>query len=472
MKQNFYAWVALSIRSFGMLALVVLASNSYTSQQVAVWLTLQIIASMQSVFDFGISPAVMRYTIYSLNKHAKLNDELTAYEREKLFRLRDIPQQDFSTYSRNLFLIVASVFCASSIIIAAVALAEYISASVKPSETKYVSNIFLLIALHALGSFAAIAQLNYATYLNAAKRVTELKRMEAILGAFALIAPAALIVIGADLALVFLTVTAGRFGMLLGLRALAKRYGYSTKRGIKIPKSYLNIILPQTARIGVAIAFSTGVTQVSFLILASTLEAAEATSYLFGLRIIYTIVQFSNVPFYTRLPYIISSFIDRERILVMREATRLINFSVVLLIAACLIAYCGLYLSSTLGVHELGVIPKIHWMAFVSVFSLERLSSMYSQMRSLNNRIDWHKLNGINGAITLLLLSFMVPNFSILGFIFALGAPIMLFHYPYSAYNLVRLFSDTVGLIRHTSTLWLIAMATGWLIVWALARLF
>lgn len=445
MKQNIYAWAALGVRSFGALLLLVIASNSYSEREMAIWLVLQILAALQAVFDFGISPTILRFTIYALNRNAAPSAELDAVGRERLVRLRALPFERFQTYVRTLYLLIAGIA-----FIVTVLLGLFAMRGLFEDHNDGGPSAFVLLVISAAGNACAIFLLNYATYLNARKQVTLLKKAETVLGIGALLVPLGLILVQANLVIVVSAVALGKIVMVLGVRRLSIQQAYRTERLFALPRAFVGIILPQTMRTGIAIAASTGVLQVSALLLARKLSAADATIYLFGLRILYTVAQFSNVPFYTRLPYLIGKFVEGERAGLFNDAQRLILTTMTLQISISLLAYGVLDITAQLGLHRLGVMPALQWVAIAAILSVERLSSMYSQLRSLNNRIDWHILNVVNGILTLGLMALLLVPFGTTGFLIGLGLPILAFHLPYSTIRLLTIFPDSAALVRRT----------------------
>ena len=453
MKQNFYAWAALVVRSFSALLLLTIASNSYSQEEIAIWLVILVIGALQAVFDFGISPTVMRFTIYALRTDTAPNVELNNTERERLTRLRRIPFVKFQSYVRNLYLLLAVLVFGMTVLLGLFALWDY---------TDGPTQVIELLIVSAVGNAAAIFQLNYATYLNARKQVTSLKKAEALIGVGTLLISLVLILMQTHLIVVFAMIAFGKIVMTVGLRWVAKRQSYETEGPGRITMEFLAIIFPQTLRAGIAIAASTGVLQISSLLLVRTLDPTEATAYLFGLRALQTITQFSNVPFYTRLPYLISHYVDGQRLTLLQDAQKLILFSLALNISLSLVAYISLELTFEAGWHNLGVIPPFHLAVIVSFLSFERLASMYSQIRSLNNRIDWHTLNITNGAFTLVLLIVLLPTLGPVGYLIGVGMPILVFYLPYSSIRLLLIFPDTARLVRSS----IVFCVSGLLLFW------
>jgi hypothetical protein len=172
---------------------------------------------------------------------------------------------------------------------------------------------------------------------------------------------------------------------------------------------------------GVGILASTGLTQVTGLIYTTMSTSAELASYLITLKLVTTISQFSQAPFYSKTP-IFSGLRVRNKISELSSKTMLaISRSLlVFVIGISSLFFFGDYLLKLIGSETVLEAPTlIIFMGFVWFF--ERHHAMHAQIYSTTNKIPFYKMLIITGLINICLMYILVPLIGVWGFPVSLG---------------------------------------------------
>lgn len=171
-----------------------------------------------------------------------------------------------------------------------------------------------------------------------------------------------------------------------------------------------------TWKSGVLILASTGLTQVTGLLYSAMSTSIELASYLITLKLVTTISQFSQAPFYSKLP-VFSGLRVRNEIIDLSNKTMQGMFKSLLVFVFCisLLFFFGDYLLSIIGASTKLEPPIfIIFMAFIWFF--ERHHAMHAQVYVTTNEIPFYKTAIISGIINISLMYLLVPSYGVWGF--------------------------------------------------------
>jgi hypothetical protein len=173
---------------------------------------------------------------------------------------------------------------------------------------------------------------------------------------------------------------------------------------------------PAAWRSGVGVLMSQGVIQASGLIYGQFADAVSLASYLIALRIITLISQFSQAPFYSKLPQLAVLQAQGQRDTQVNVAQRgmwLAHW--VFLIGVVAVAVLAQPLLDLIG-SRTPFVSLFFWVAMAMAFFAERYGAMHIQLYTLTNHVIWHIANGVTGVLMLLFAWVFYPWLQLLAF--------------------------------------------------------
>ena len=188
------------------------------------------------------------------------------------------------------------------------------------------------------------------------------------------------------------------------------------------------------------VLFSQGVIQFSGIYYAQTLPAAEVASYLLGLRLIMIVSQFSQAPFYTKLPNMAQLHAAGQPAAVLRAAASGMR-------RAHWVFAAGAVLAALVSPWMLGLVhsrtaflPAPTFALLALAFWFERLGAMHIQLYSLTNHVLWHIANGVTGLSMCLITVVLVPVLGLMAFPLAMALSYLGFYCPFALIHSRRAF--------------------------------
>lgn len=302
--------------------------------------------------------------------------------------------------------------------------------------TKYPEEAWVAWVLVIISTTFSIYGNRYVAHLIGANRIALQKRWDTILGAGLFLTQALVLYLQ---------------GTLLGLVAVSQAwivisffvnrwlYQRCLPKEVAAPPSQtaverlFSIAWSSAWRSAVGIGLGFGVMQVSSVVFANLLPSGEAASFLLGLRIMQMLSQFSQVPFYTKLP-VLAGYRATSRI---RELEDLAASSMQRSYWIYVTGFGVLGLIGPVALKLVGsqtAFPSGLFWALLGVGILaERFGAMHLQLFSTTNSIVWHKANGMFSVGFILLLLGLVSFLGYLAYPVALAVANIGLYGPYSA---------------------------------------
>jgi hypothetical protein len=283
--------------------------------------------------------------------------------------------------------------------------------------------------------------------LQGIERIAELRRAEAFSGVLQVLLSILFITLFKSVALVVL---AGQIGVVVGA-VLVRRllYKYLPDARIKATKNQavMGELWPSAWRSGVGVLMSQGIINVSGIMYAQLTPAATLVPYLFAMRITSIISQFSQAPFYTKIPEMARLHKSGEGAVVYEIASGSMRRSIMLYIAGMFVlGIFGQDIFRLIGA-KVSFVSEQTWVLLTFGFYFERVSSMYLQYHSISNKVIWHISNGLTGGVMILLSYMMYTKLSIDAFPMALLFAYAFVNLPIGIYSTQKAYG--LGLIRH-----------------------
>ncbi len=197
---------------------------------------------------------------------------------------------------------------------------------------------------------------------------------------------------------------------------------------------------PAMWRSGIGIGAYLGATQGAGLYFARVGDTTEVASYLFAMSLFRPMMQFAQVPFFTKLPELARLQATGNHAKQVTLAERGMIFSNLLLMTMILAAGLTLPLIANISGNPAAVVPALLWGTIGLAAMLERIGAMHLQLYTQTNHIILH---WANGGAALLFLGFswlFLPIFDALSFPAAMCVALVTFYTPYSMWHSYRAF--------------------------------
>jgi O-antigen/teichoic acid export membrane protein len=406
-------WGNLLSSSLKLLILTPLILVKYDVDEIAFWYLLLTINSFVIVVDFGFYPSFSRVISYVYNgldhvsdisdKTKVLKDKKPAWSfMQKVYGTINV------TYISLTLLVVAVLTMASYYPISTVISRASNQIELWSSYVLFI--ISVVFAFFARRSDTIIIGTNHIALINRWNIINNLVN-----------SATSIFIVYLGYGVFWLAVNQLLFSVILIIRNyyLERHICDGAFRKFKMFQFDLSIfkwVWSPTWKSGVGILASTGLTQVTGFIYTNMSSSAELASYLITLKLVTTVAQFSQAPFYSKIP-LFSGLRVRNQIteLSNRTMTAMFKSLMVFVFGISGLFFCGDYLLEFIGAKtELESPLFIIFMAFIWFF--ERHHAMHAQVYSTTNKIPFYKMLIITGLINLILMYILVPIIGVWGF--------------------------------------------------------
>jgi hypothetical protein len=429
---NLMSWTVLSVRLAGFAILLPVALARLPSEEVSVWLLFSTIAGLQLLVDFGFSATFAREIAYGFAGGTTLDAAAASTAAAA-----EAPSPNWHAIGRSLV--------AMRWVYRRLGLAMFLVLAV--GGTLAVMHPIGRIAhpLHGWAGWAvvvastSIAVVGYTntTLLVGANRVDMLKRWEAANGLLFLPLQLATLLLGGGLLGVVVVAQLGVLAQALVNRNLARRI--TAGRGAEMPShaeraELLRGIWPAAWRTAVGAFTSFGVSQGMAIVVANVLVAGEAASVQLALRVVQILSQFSQVPFYTKIPVFNRLRALRQERELVHLATHAIRLSLGVFVASVI--------AIDLFVHPLLALigSRTHfpgglfWPLLGGAYLLERIGAMHVQLLLTSNRTIAHIANSVTAVVWIGLLAILWPRIGTLALPTSMLLAYASFYTPWSSH--------------------------------------
>lgn len=406
-------WGNLLSSSGKLLILTPLILTRYNVDEIAFWYLLLTVNSFVVVVDFGFYPTFSRivsYVFHGLNKIVDISkkDNFEGNGKPSWEFMEKIYGTINSTYFFLSFFIGIFIFFASFSSVDLI-----IKRTSNQSVLWYAYSLFLLsvvLAFFARRSDTIIIGTNHVALINRWNIINNLFN-----------SLSSILIVFYGLGIEWLAVNQLFFSLLLIIRNyyLESTICDSRFRSFKMLSFNLDIfkwVWGPTWKSGVLILASTGLTQVTGLIYSSMSTSQELTAYLLTLKLVTTISQFSQAPFYSKLPKFNGLRVKGNLDTLISETAQAIFMSLlVFIVGISLLLFLGDFLLVFIDANtKLESSSFIILMGFVWFF--ERHHAMHAQIYITTNKIPFYKTAIISGIINVSLIYLLVPKIGVWGF--------------------------------------------------------
>jgi len=432
-------WGSFATRSLSLIVVLPLVLNRLSTPEIALWYLFSTIIGLQLLVDVGFSPTFSRVIAYGMGglNSFDLKDLRNIKQSASLAEANWETIETICSTMRAIYLRLAiiSVFLLSTI--GTWAMFRPIS---KMPDTRLGWIAWGVIVLAS--SFTLLGN-SYSSYLQGLNQIALLRRWEILtsLGAIG----TSIIVLLANGGILGLVI-ANQGWLILNIlrnywlcsKVEGSRFRNFTVR--KIDTVVFDAVWPSAWRSGLGTFMGYGVVQLSGIIYAQFGTASGVASYLLALRLMQMISQFSQAPFYSKLPLLARLRSEGN----LEKQLQVAKRGMTLAYWTYVSGFIGLGLLATpllrlIGSNAEFVTPFLWGVMGLSMFA-ERYGAMHIQLYSITNHIIWHTANGVSGIIYLVVALALFKQIGVYAFPVGTLIGYLGFYCWYSAMHSYRAF--------------------------------
>ncbi len=435
----FATWSSFLSKSLYALLLLPVITTVLSREEITVWLLFNIFIGLQNIGDLGFGVTFIRVMSYAMGGATNISD----FDKKDNIRRKDGVNWELLERADNSTRLVLFYTGLAFIIIISAAgyftLRKPISFTLDPGEA-WISFILILIT-----TFIRFNGNRYMIFLQGVNKVAMLRRWEAIISVLSIISGFFVAITTRSLLWLIVNQQVWAIIQLLFNRYLCRIIldgRFRKFRPAGFDRELFNAIFPAAWKSWVGVLMSYGVVQASGLAVAQMGNSPSVTAYLFSLKILDILKNFSNAPFYSKIPLYNRLFIEGNRKGLMARVTFGMRFSLMtFVVTAVIVGLAGQPLLDFIG-SNVTLVPTGIWIAMVTAYFFERYGALHLQLYSISNNIVWHIANGVSGLIFIGLsfLFILVFRWGIISFPLALIVSSLAFFDWYSAGKSYRYF--------------------------------
>lgn len=276
----------------------------------------------------------------------------------------------------------------------------------------------------------------YSAFLQGLNKVALHRRTEMLVWIFSIVISISALLAGGGL---LGLVAAMQACIVLGV--LVNRYlcGRTEERRVRrfrskaLDQKVFSDLWPSVWRSGLGILMSAGLVQGSGIFYAQVGATDEVASYLIALNLMRNINQFSQAPFYSKIPLL--ARLRSEGDLARQRGVASRGMSISFWVMALGIVLVGIFAGPVFELirSNADFVSQRLWALMGIAFFAERYGAMHIQLYSITNHIVWHKANGVTGLIFVLASAAMFDRLGVYAFPLAMLAANIGFYAWYSA---------------------------------------
>jgi O-antigen/teichoic acid export membrane protein len=448
-------WGSFATRSLSLIVVLPLVLNRLSTPEIALWYLFSTVIGLQMLADVGFSPTFSRVIAYGMGGLSTFEiKDLRDFKKSPSLVEATLVEANWETIEKicstmraiYLRLTVISIFLFSTLGTWAI-----LRPITKMSDARFG---WIAWGVILLASTFTLLGKSYSSYLQGINQIALLRRWETFtsLGAIA----TSFIVLLAGGGLLGLVVANQGWSILNLLRnywlcSKVESGRFQKFIGRKIDPIVFDSVWPSAWRSGLGIFMSYGLVQLSGVIYAQFGTASGVASYLLALRLMQTVSQLCQAPFYSKLPILAKLRSEgniKQQIQVAKRGMTLAYWTYVA-------GFIGLGLFATPLLKLIGsnaeFVPPLLWgIMGLSMFA-ERYGAMHIQLYSTTNHIIWHIANGVSGIIYFVVSLALFQKIGVYAFPLGTLVGYLSFYSWYSAIHSYRAFGLNFWLFERST---------------------
>ena len=428
-------WGSFFSRSLSLVIVLPLLLTRLTTEEIVLWYLFMTIISFQMLVDIGFSPTFSRVIAYAMGG-AKVDDLKSPKDKNNgqanWETLELICSEMRVVYSR-----LGILWTMFLVIFGTLALVKPVSLTQDTFSAWVAWGVILVVSTVTLRGNI------YSSYLQGINQIALLRRWEAITSLGAIVTSFLVLILGGGI--LGLVIAHQGWQVLNILRnrwlsSVVENGRFKSFARKKKNKKVFDAVWPSAWRSGVGHFMAYGLVQASGILYAQVASASGVASYLLALRLIQTVSQFSQAPFYSNLPVFARLFAENKKDRLVSLAKRGMGLSYWCYVAGFIgLGIAGEPLLKFIGSNA-DFPTHLLWSLLGLAFFVERYGAMHLQLYSITNHIIWHIANGIAGSIYLVVSFMFFRLIDVYAFPLGLLAGYLGFYSWYSAIHSYRAF--------------------------------
>lgn len=406
-------WGSFLTKSLSLVVVLPLLLTRLQPAEITLWYLFMSIIGLQSVADAGFTPTFSRIISYVMGG-AGIHELKSPKGTESKNFDKQTLNQVYSTM-RTVYFRLGFVWTLLLVTVGTFSLKKPIAA-LHETDTAWL----------AWGVIVAVSCISfqgqqYSSYLQGTNNIALIRRWETLTTLVGIATSFVVLICDGGLLALVIANQGWQFISIALSRFLARSVENGMMRSfVKAPfnREVFDAVWPSAWRSGVGVFMSYGLIQASGIIYAQIGDTASVASYLLGLRFIQIVSQFSQAPFYSKIPLFARLYAEGKRdelVLLAQSGMRLSHWTYVIgfvslgLIVEPFFRYIG----------SNAAFPNpLLWSLLGVGFFIERFGAMHIQLYSTTNQIIWHIANGVTGVI------YLVVSFGLLHYIGVYAFPV------------------------------------------------
>jgi O-antigen/teichoic acid export membrane protein len=421
-------WGSFFSRALSLVVVLPLLLTRFNTEEIALWYLFMTIISFQMLVDFGFAPTFSRVIAYAMGGAGI--DDLKRPKNKNNGQANWKTIELICSTMRVIYLRLGLFWTMFLSVFGTMTIIKPISLIQNPFSGWIAWGVILMVSTITLRGNI------YSSYLQGINQIALLRRWETITSLGAIATSFLVLILGGGLlGLVIAHQGWQVFNILRNCWLSSVVENGRFKNFVKEPKNkkIFDVVWPSSWRSGMGHFMSYGLVQGSGIIYAQVGSASGIASYLLALRLIQTVSQFSQAPFYSKLPVFARLFAEDKKSELVARAKKGMNLS-----HWCYVAgFIGLGVTGGPLLRFIGsnadFPTNLLWSLMGLAFFVERYGAMHLQLYSITNHILWHIANGITGSIYILVCLLLFKSVGVYAFPLGLIAGYLGFYSWYSA---------------------------------------
>ena len=428
-------WGSFLSKSLSLIVVLPLLVTRFTTEEISLWYLFMTIIGLQLLIDVGFTPTFSRVIAYAMGG-AEV-DNLKSPKTECNGQPNWKTLEQICLTMRYIYLRLNLLWTFLLGTLGTLAVLRPLSLVNDTFSAWIAWGVIIVVSTVALWGNI------YSSYLQGINQIALLRRWEMITSLGSITTSVVILLFGGQLLSMILAHQGWQVLNILRNRWLSrivengrfKQFSGSRKNG-----KVFDAVWPSAWRSGMGVLMSYGLIQASGILYAQIGAAAKVASYLLALRLIQTVSQFSQAPFYSKLPVLARLFSEGKR----NELVRLAKRGMTLAHWTYVTGFLSL---GVLGRPLLELVDSnvdfpdpLLWSLLGLGFFLERFGAMHIQLYSTTNHIIWHVANGVTGVIYFFVSITLFKFIGVYAFPVGILISYLGFYSWYSAYHSYKVF--------------------------------
>jgi hypothetical protein len=441
---TFTTWGSLGARLGSVLLVLPLVLTRFPVAEAAVWQLFGVLFMLALLLDFGMAPTFARLLAYA--RGGASVEQMTAPGSSPPDAAHASAAAAMATAARvfaaqrwlygRLALAVTLVFAVAG----TWALLRPVAATADPTRAWWAWSLVLL----TLG--AGVWGNGYAAALQGMDRIAVLRRWEIGCSLGQIATTTLVLLMGGGLLELVASYQIWVLANALRNRWLVRReFAELVLPRPQRDPAVMRSMWPAAWRSGLGVLMSQGVVQASGVAYGQYGSPADVAAYLLALRVATTLSQFSQAPFYSKLPDLAAQQVGSRRAAQIALAQRGMRMAHWVFAAGAVAVAVAVEPALTAIGSQVPWVPPMVWACMALAFFAERFGAMHLQLYSVTNHIVWHIANGCTGVLMIVLAVMLHPWLGLLALPMGMLVAYACFFCVYSFGKSSRAFGFTLA---------------------------